>query len=136
LLVFAVGIRVGHDCQPLPESIVALHRSVAESDLAESPVTGAILIERRVLPWRPAGVTKHVSATSGFEYTVGYSVGGQHIPWGLSFSTDRSVIETELAHVRAAIAESRAEGPITALVLERQVNPWFEARPRPTRLPR
>lgn len=132
LLVFAVGVRVGTELQPLPDGTVALHRSEAEAHLSASTRPDAILIEQRILPWRPADETKHASSTSSFEYTVGYSKGDHHIPMGLSFSTDRAVIETELAHVQAAIAESIADQPVAAVLLERPINPWFPARLRPT----
>lgn len=111
-----------------------MRRSVAESDLAEADSPDAILIEQRILPWAPATDTKRLS--SGFEYTVGYSAGDRHTTLGLSLSTDRSAIETELASVRAAIAESNSDDPTPVLMLERPVLPWFPARPRSSYRPR
>ncbi|MEE6165612.1 MULTISPECIES: hypothetical protein [unclassified Mycolicibacterium] len=130
LLVYAVGIREGAEYRPLAASTVRMHRSVAESDLAEAGNPDAVLIEQRVLPWTPATDTERQSP-SFFEYTIGYSDGeGRYTTLGLSFSTNRSAVENELASVREAIAESTGNESPAVLVLERPVLPWFPARPR------
>ncbi|WP_157890385.1 hypothetical protein [Mycolicibacterium goodii] len=130
LLVYAVATRRDNaELQPGQTSVVTLHRSTAESELAKSTDQHAILIEQRILPWAPATEGEH--HTARYEYTVGYRVGdGRYIPWGLSFSTDRSAIEVELATVQTAIAESNVDEAIDVLMLERPVFPWYVARPR------
>lgn len=131
LLVYAVGIPVGSEYQPLPDSVVALDRNVAEADLEKSDNENARLIEQRILPWAPAEDKEHRRRSSRFEYTVGYSDGDQHTPWGLSISTDRSAIEAELSTVQTVIAtESHVEHPPAVLVLERPIFPWYPARPK------
>lgn len=134
LLVYAVGSRVGAEYRPLPASTVTMRRSVAEADLAESDNQHPILIEQRVLPWAPARDTEYLR--SNFEYTVGYSEGDRYTTLGLSFSTDRSAAEAELASVQAAIAEYKSDVPVAVLMLERPVLPWYPARPRATKLHR
>lgn len=128
LLVYAVGNRVGSEFQPLRESMVTLHRSAAEAELAASDDQHAVLVEQRILPWDPATDDRH--RTGLYEYTVGYSDGDHYTPWGLSFSTDRSAIETELTTVQTAIAESNIDESFDVLMLERPVFPWYTARPR------
>ncbi|MEN4397447.1 hypothetical protein [Mycolicibacterium conceptionense] len=128
LLVYAIGIRGDTDFQPLRTSTVALHRSSAEAELAQSDDQHAVLIEQRILPWAPA--TEDAQRTALYEYTVGYSDGDHYTPWGLSFSNDRSAIELELTTVQAAIAESNVDGSFDVLMLERPVLPWYIARPR------
>ncbi|WP_458318291.1 hypothetical protein [Mycolicibacterium brisbanense] len=127
LLVYAVGIRVGTEFEPLHGSKVTLHRRAAEAELAESDEQYAVLIEQRILPWAPATDEHH---TGLYEYTVAYRDGDHYTPWGLSFSTDRSAIELELATVQRAIAESPVGGPFDVLMLERPIFPWYIARPR------
>lgn len=130
VLVYAVASRgEGTVLQPKPTSMVTLRRSTAEAELAESGDPHAVLVEQRMLPWAPATDIEHQPEL--YEYTVGYSDDGKHIiPWGLSISTDRSAIETELADVRTAITESIVEGSFDVLMLERPVFPWYIARPR------
>lgn len=127
LLVYAVGSRVDSEFQPLPASMVTLHRSTAEANLAELDDQDAVLIEQRILPWDPASDEPR---TALYEYTVGYSDGDHYTPWGLSFSTNRSAIEIELAAVQTAIAESTSDGSFDVLMLERPIFPWYIARPR------
>ncbi|GAT01305.1 hypothetical protein [Mycolicibacterium fortuitum] len=129
LLVYAVASR-GEDAElhPMRASTVTLSRSAAESELAESNDQHAVLVEQRILPWAPATDVEHRSAL--YEYTVGYRDAAHYAPWGLNFSSDRSVIETELATVQAAIAESNVDGSFDVLMLERPIFPWYLARPR------
>lgn len=129
LLVYAVASRrVGAELQPSPASAVTMLRSAAESELAKSDDQHAVLVEQRILPWAPATDIEHQPAL--YEYTVGYGNGDHYAPWGLSFSTDRSAIEIELATVRTAIAESNADESFDVLMLERPIFPWYIARPR------
>ncbi|MEW2484168.1 hypothetical protein AB0876_31745 [Mycobacterium sp. NPDC049093] len=127
LLVYAVGNRAAAELHPLPASMVRLHRSAAEADLAELDDQHAVLIEQRILPWDPASGEPH---TALYEYTVGYSDGEHYTPWGQSISTDRSAIEIELTAVQTAIAESASDGSFDVLMLERPIFPWYLARPR------
>lgn len=130
LLVYAVARRDDAELQPMQASTVTLHRSTAESELAKlNDQNNAILVEQRILPWAPATEGEH--HTARYEYTVGYSAGdGRYIPWGLSFSTERSEIETELDTIQTAIAESNVDETIDVLMLERPIFPWYVARPR------
>ncbi|MFV8161072.1 hypothetical protein ACNQVK_02870 [Mycobacterium sp. 134] len=132
LLVYAVASRATTELQPLPDSTVTLHRSSAESEVAKFDEGEVALVERRILPWAPA--REENDRLSLYEYTVGYRDGDHHTPWGLSFSTDRSAIETELAAVQTAIAESNVDGSFDVLMLERPIFPWYFARPRPAEL--
>ncbi|CQD03265.1 hypothetical protein A5731_09255 [Mycolicibacterium conceptionense] len=129
LLVYAVASR-GEDAElhPLQQSTVTLNRSAAEAELAESNDQHAVLIEQRILPWAPATDIERRPAL--YEYTVGYHVADHYVPWGLALSTDRSAVETELATVQAAIAESNIGGSFGVLMLERPIFPWYIARPR------
>jgi hypothetical protein len=129
LLVYAVASRrEGADLRPMQQSTVTLNRGAAESELAESNDQHAVLIEQRILPWTPAtDIHRHQAL---YEYTVGYLVAAHYTPWGLTFSTDRSVVENELATVQTAIAESNIEGSFDVLMLERPIFPWYIARPR------
>lgn len=129
LLVYAVASPgKGAELQPKRASMVTLNRRAAESELAASNDQHAVLIEQRILPWAAANDAEHRTAL--YEYTVGYRDGDHHAPWGLSFSTDRSAIESELAAVQTAIAESNANGSFDVLMLERPIFPWYLARPR------
>jgi hypothetical protein len=129
LLVYAVAIRrEAIELQPLSGSTVTLSRRTAESELAKSNDEHAVLIEQRILPWAPATDVEHQPPL--YEYTVGYRVGTQYIPWGLTFSTERSAIEAELATVQIAVAKPTVDGPFDVLMLERPVFPWYVARPR------
>lgn len=129
LLVYAVASRSeGVEHHPMQASTVTLNRGAAESELAKSDDPRAVLIEQRILPWAPASDVEHRSAL--YEYTVGYQAAAHYAPWGLTFSTDRSAIEAELATVQAAIAESTSDGSFDVLMLERPIFPWYIARPR------
>lgn len=132
LLVYAVASRTAAELQPLPSTMVTLHRAAAEAELAESADQHAVLVEQRILPWSPA--RDDLNRSSPHQYTVGYCHGDHHIPWGLSFSTERSAIEIELAEIRAAIAESNADESFEVVMLERPIYPWYLARPRATNL--
>lgn len=129
LLVYAVANSPENaELHPMRTSIVTLNRGTAEAELAKANDHHAVLIERRILPWTPATDAEHRSAL--YEYTVGYRVAAHHAPWGLTFSTDRSAIETELAAVQTAIAESNVDDSFDVLLLERPIFPWYVARPR------
>lgn len=108
--------------------MVTLNRGAAESELAKANDQHAVLVEQRILPWAPAADVEHRSAL--YEYTVGYHVATHYVPWGLSFSTDRSAIAAELDTVLTAIAESNVDGSFDVLMLERAIFPWYIARPR------
>ncbi|OBF76589.1 MULTISPECIES: hypothetical protein [Mycobacteriaceae] len=129
LLVYAVASRgEGAELHPMRASMVTLNRGAAESELAASNDQHAVLIEQRILPWAPATDIERRPAL--YEYTVGYQVTAHYVPWGLTFSTDRSAIETELAAVQTAIAESNVDDAFDVLLLERPIFPWYIARPR------
>lgn len=129
LLVYAVASRgEGAELHPMRASTVTLNRGAAESELAESNDQHAVLVEQRILPWTPATDVEHSSAL--YEYTVGYRVATHYAPWGLTFSTDRSAVEAELAAVQTAIAESNVDDSFDVLLLERPIFPWYVARPR------
>lgn len=128
LLVYAVASGdEDAELHPMRQSKVTLNRGAAESELTELNDEHAVLIEQRMLPWAPATSEPR---TTLYEYTVAYRDGDHYTPWGLTFSTDRSVVESELATVQNAIAESNIDGSFDILLLERPIFPWYLARPR------